>query len=194
MDAEVSTSMSTFSKGKRQWLYFSHNLSKVNFAAFKQIKIIGDLLLQKCCMCVYVYVYGYTYQQDFSPSKRKDISIVTSCAVSAFLTQLSNWDDSLFPCVSRHRRRLKENDAGRGRWPGFSPLHGLPSGAWPGVWLLFIPAEVLSVFALALPAYMLKPQAVHEVCPRALKPMSWRLGRENVSLNFWVNSMFFPRG
>lgn len=62
------------------------------------------------------------------------------------------------------------------------------------VWLLFIPAEVPSVFGLALPAFMLEPQAVHEVCPRALKPMSWRSGRENVSLSFWVNSMFFPGG
>lgn len=61
------------------------------------------------------------------------------------------------------------------------PPQCLPSGPWPGVWLLFIPAEVLSVFELALPAYMLEPQAVHEVCPRALKPVSWRLGRENVS-------------
>jgi hypothetical protein len=66
--------------------------------------------------------------------------------------------------------------------------------AWPAVWLLFIPAEVLSVFELALPAYMLEPQAVHDVCPRTLKPMSWRLGSGNVSFSFWVNSMFFPRG
>lgn len=76
----------------------------------------------------------------------------------------------------------------------FLPPHCLPFGAWPGVWLLFVPAVVLSVFELALPGYMLEPQAVHEVCPGALKPRSWRLGRENVSLSFWVNSMFFPRG
>lgn len=54
----------------------------------------------------------------------------------------------------------------------------------PGPSLLFIPAEVLSVFELALPIYMLEPEAVHDVCPRTLKPMSWRLGRENVSLSF----------
>lgn len=74
------------------------------------------------------------------------------------------------------------------------PTDRLPFGAGPGVWLLFIPAAVFSVFELALPAYMLESQAVHKVCPRALKPRSWRLGRENVSLRFWVNSMFFPRG
>lgn len=98
-----------------------------------------------------------------------------------------------FSDVPRHRRGNRE-------WRRQRPVawilrpQCLPSGIWPGVWLLFIPAEVLFVFELALPAYMLEPQAAHEVCPRALKPMSWRLGRENVSLSFWVNSMFFPRG
>lgn len=76
-----------------------------------------------------------------------------------------------------------------GCFPGLACLR-----AWLAVRLMFIPAQVLSVFELALPASVLEPQAVRDVCPRALKPMSWRLGRENVSLSFWVNSMSFPRG
>ena len=138
----------------------------------------------RMCVCV--------SKQDLSLSERKPFLYSLSMRLLIY-SSCSPVGKVLFLQVSQTQERPDAEWRRQGPAAWFLPPQCLPSGAWPGVWLLFIPAQVLSVFELALPAYMLEPQAVHEVSPRALKPMSWRLGRENVSLSFWVNSMFFSK-
>ena len=154
----------------------------------------GDLLLQRrvcvcvcVCMCVCIHI-SKTFL--FPRGKLFLYSLNVRLLISSKFSPNGKF---LFfhasPDTGEGLSRVTQAGAG-----GLASSLSWPApGAWPGVRLLFIPAEVLSLFALALLPYTLEPRAVHEVCPRALKPMSWRLGREHVSLNFWVNSMFFPR-
>lgn len=127
----------------------------------------------KVCACLFPLVTQTPISKTFLPFKEK----ILLCSFSLSLWSLQS--DCKVPFFFPVKRPA-------GKWhrqglAGSPPPRCLP----PGPSLLFIPAEVLSVFELALPIYMLEPEAVHDVCPRTLKPMSWRLGRETVSLSFF---------
>ena len=182
---------------RKKWLYFSHNLSKVSFAAFKQIKmIIGDLLLQRCfvCMCVCVCMCKCTHISKtflFLRGKLFLYSLNVRLLISSMFSPTGKF---LFfhvsPDTGESLRRVTQGGA-----HGLASSPSLPA-FWGLAWCTTAVYTCWSAFSVCVGAATLRARAPSHSwgLSQSFENCELALGRENVSLIFWVNSMFFPRG
>ena len=147
----------------------------------------GDLLLQRrVCVCVCIHI-SKTFL--FPRGKLFLYSLNVRLLISSKFSPNGKF---LFfhasPDTGEGLSRVTQAGAG-----GLaSSLSWAAPGAWPGVRLLFIPAEVLSLFALALLPYTLEPELFMRSVPELWNLWAGGWG-ESMSLSiFGWTPCFFP--